>query len=704
MSKISWKIDGMTCSNCALSVQKYLEKEGMKDITVNPITGNAIFSNEHAINKDKLVKGINNLGYQVVFDEINTSKKKKWIKSNKIGFFITLPFTLLLMMHMLHPWIPFHAITNPWIQLYLCIPVFLIGLYFFGKSALQSIRSGVPNMNVLVSIGSVVSFLYSLIGLLYFKNPNDIYFETSASIITLVLLGNYIEEITMQSTQKALSALLKSQKVMANMIAFDEDHQEQIFPIESNQLKTGDLILINTGEKVPSDCKILWGDANVNESILTGESLPVFKTKKDILIGGIVIENGTVKAQVTATGNDTILSGILKMVQKAQSEKPPMQKLADRISAVFVPTVIIISIAAFFINHYIFNIAIDHSLMRAIAVLVISCPCAMGLATPAAISVGLGRAAKLGIFFRNASILESFKHIKQVVFDKTGTLTTGKFDIQKYHTEIDDSTFKSIVCSMEKFSSHPIAKSILQKWNTSAPIRWKKVEEIKGIGIRSEDLEGNIFELGSHQITSSAFDNDLHQIYLLKNKKVIGWIDIKDELRPEAKKVIDWFHQKNIRTILLTGDTEEKAAIVASELGIQTFFSRQSPESKMERIALLNTEAPTAMVGDGINDAAALSKASIGISLSDASQLALQSADVILMNQDLQHLPMALGIGKHTFMTIKQNLFWAFSYNIIAIPIATMGLLTPTFSAMAMGFSDIVLAGISMRLFIKKIN
>lgn len=703
MNKVSWKIDGMTCSNCALSVHKYLEKEGMKDITVNPITGNTVFSNEQTINKERLIKGINNLGYQVLFDDINPSKKKKWIQSNKIGFFITLPFTLLLMMHMFHQWIPFHAISNPWVQLYLCIPVFLLGLYFFGKSALQSIISGVPNMNVLVSIGSIVSFLYSLIGLLYYRNPNEIYFETSASIITLVLLGNYIEEITMRSTQKALGSLLQSQKVMANMIAFDDKHQEQIFPIEGSQLKTGDLLLINTGEKVPSDCKILWGEATVNESILTGESLPIFKTKKDILIGGSIIENGTVKAQVTATGNDTVLSGILKMVQKAQSEKPPMQKMADKISAVFVPTVIVISIVAFFINHYLFNITIDQSLMRAIAVLVISCPCAMGLATPAAISVGLGRAAKAGIFFRNATILESFKHIKQIVFDKTGTLTTGRFDIQNYHSAIDDTIFKSIVCSMEKHSSHPIAKSILQKWNASTFIPWKKIEEIKGMGVRSEDHEGNIFELGSHQMTTSTV-NDAHQIYLLKNKQVIGWIDIKDELRPEAKEVLDWFHKKNIRTILLTGDTNEKAAIVAAELGIKTYFAEQSPEEKMKRMTLLNNEAPTAMVGDGINDAAALSKASIGISLSDASQLALQSADVILMNQDLGNLPMALGIGKHTFMTIKQNLFWAFSYNIIAIPIATMGLLTPTFSAMAMGFSDIVLAAISLQLFIKKLN
>ena len=703
MDKILWKVEGMTCSNCALSIQKFLEKEGMKEVFVNPIGGEVLFINDLDIELNKIKKGIESLGYSIVNETSPTKSKKKLFSTNKQRFWTTLPFTLVLYMHMLHQWIPIHWILNPWIQLIICTPVFLLGMWFFGKSSLMSLKNGVPNMNVLVALGSLLSFVYSLIGMFYFNNSNYLFFETTASIITLVFLGNYLEETTIQSTQKALQKITKSQKVIANMIAFDDKYKEQIFPIENIFLKTGDLILIKTGEQVPIDCKILWGDCSVNESIITGESLPLYKSKKDFLIGGSMVETGIIKAQVTAATKDTVLSGILKMVQNAQSEKPPIQKLADKISAVFVPVVIAISVLAFVLNYFILSTPFDYSLMRSIAVLVISCPCAMGLATPAAISVGLGRAAKKGILFRNASSLENFKNIKQVVFDKTGTLTTGHFDIENFSSTIDENTFKSIVYSIEKYSTHPIAKSIVKKWGTAECIVWKKIEELKGLGMSAEDKEGNLFLLGSTQILKADTNNKSHSIYLLKNNEPIGWIDIKDEIRTEAKSVINWFHSHQISTIMLTGDTLEKATIVAKELGINNIIAAQSPASKLKTIEELNSTTPTAMIGDGINDAPALAKATIGISLSDASQLAIQHADVVLMNQGLKNLPEALSLGRHTFLTIKQNLFWAFSYNIIAIPIAAAGLLTPTFSALAMGFSDIVLAFISLRLFVKKV-
>jgi len=703
MDKIIWKVEGMTCSNCALSIQKFLEKEGMKEVFVNPIGGEVLFINDLDVELSKIKKGIESLGYSIVNETSPAKSKKNLFSTNKQRFWITLPFTLLLYMHMLHQWFPIHWIVIPWIQLLICSPVFLLGMWFFGRSALLSIKNRVPNMNVLIALGSLLSFVYSLIGMFYFNNSNFLFFETTASIITLVFLGNFLEESTIQSTQKALKKITKSQKVVANMIAFDDKYKEQIFPIDNIFLKTGDLILIKTGEQVPIDCKILWGECSVNESIITGESLPLYKSKKDILIGGSIIETGIIKAQVTSATKDTVLSGILKMVQNAQSEKPPIQKLADKISAVFVPVVIAISILAFMLNYFILSIPFDYSLMRSIAVLVISCPCAMGLATPAAISVGLGRAAKKGILFRNASSLENFKNIKQVVFDKTGTLTTGHFDIENFSSTIDENTFKSIVYSIEKYSTHPIAKSIVKKWGMAECIVWKKIEELKGLGMRAEDKEGNLFLLGSTQILTQETNNQSHNIYLFKNNEQIGWIDIKDEIRAETKSVINWFDSHQISTIMLTGDTLEKATVVAKELGIKNIIAAQSPSSKLKIIEELNSITPTAMIGDGINDAPALAKATIGISLSDASQLAIQHADVILMNQGLKNLPEALSLGRHTFLTIKQNLFWAFSYNIIAIPIAAAGLLTPTFSALAMGFSDIVLAIISLQLFVKKV-
>ncbi len=703
MEKVDWKVEGMTCSNCALTINKYLQKEGLQDVAVNPISGSVSFTKNDAIEITRLKKGIDSLGYHVIDGEKKETVKESFLSNNKKRFLFTLPFTLVLMMHMLHKWLPLHWLMNPWIQLSICLPVFITGMWFFGRSAIKSLQNGMPNMNVLIALGALASFAYSLTGTLLNLGPDYLFFETTASIITLVFMGNYLEDVSVQSTQRAIKSLAKSQRVMANMIAFDDEHKEQIFPLENTQLRTGDLVLIKNGEQVPVDCKILWGECMVNEAIITGESIPVAKNKKDTLIGGSVLENGIVKAQVTATGKDTVLSGILQMVQNAQAEKPPMQKMADKISAIFVPVVTGIAILTFFINFIFFDISTGTSLMRAIAVLVISCPCAMGLATPAAIAVGLGRAAKNGILFRNASSLESFKTIKQVVFDKTGTLTTGDFVIAGYETSVDKERFKTIAYSLEKFSNHPLAKAIIYEWKTNDIIRWAGIEEIKGMGIKATDRDGNVFMAGSFKILPGNFTDTNHNIYIVENDRLIGWIDVKDEIRKEAKDVINWLHAHNIKTVLLSGDRKEKAMLVADELGIENVIAEQSPLQKLDIIAALNNETPTAMVGDGINDAPSLAKATLGIALSDSSQVAMQSADVILMNYGLRNLPKALGLGKHTYITIKENLFWAFFYNIIAIPIAAFGYLSPTIAALAMGLSDVVLAANSVRLFVKKV-
>ncbi len=702
MEKVDWKVEGMTCSNCALTVSKFLQKEGMQDIKVNPLNGAVSFTKKENTEIAKLKTGIDSLGYRVI-DGTTVKNEKGFLSNNKQRFLATLPFTLVLMLHMLHKWFPVHWLMDPWIQLSLCLPVFIVGMWFFGRSALKSILNGMPNMNVLIALGALASFVYSLTGIVLNLGSEYLFFETTASIITLVFFGNYLEETSVQSTQRAIRSLARSQKVMANIIAYDDQHKEHVFPIENTMLKTGDLILIKTGEHVPIDCKILWGDCTVNEAIITGESLPVFKEKKDTLIGGSILDNGIVKAQVTATGKDTVLSGILEMVQHAQSEKPPMQKMADKISAIFVPLVIGIALFTFIVNFYAFHIPGGASLMRSIAVLVIACPCAMGIATPAAIAVGLGRAAKKGILFRNASSLESFKTIRQVVFDKTGTLTTGSFIITAYKSFIAEDEFKQLTQAMHKFSNHPLSKAIASEWKGSRHIHWKNIREVKGIGIRAEDSNGNVYESGSYKILpTNTVDND-HNIFILKNKELIGWIDAKDEIRKEAALVIKWLQDQNIKTILLSGDRKNKCISVAKELGIDEVIAEQSPQQKLEHIISLTAQMPTAMVGDGINDAPALAKATLGISLSEATQIAIQSADVILMNHGLKNLPEALGLGRHTYLTIKQNLFWAFLYNVVAIPVAALGLLTPVFGALVMGLSDVVLGLNSVRLFVKKV-
>ncbi len=701
MEKVEWKVEGMDCTTCALNIHKYLEKKGMKNIRVNFATGNVSFDINGQFNEKEIATSINGLGYEVAEHKIQSEKRKPFLSTHIERFWFCFPFTALLMLHMI-PGIHIHWLMNHWVQFGLTIPVYFVGMSFFGKSAWKSIRNRMPNMNVLIAIGATAAFFYSLYGSVTGQAEQFMFYETAAAIITLVFLGNYLEEASITSTQRELNKLAKSQKVMANMIAFDDEHKEQIFPIENTELRVGDLILIKSGEQVPIDCKILWGDAYMNEAIITGESVPIHKYARDTMIGGSFITDGTVKAQVIAVGNDTVLSGILNMVKQAQGEKPPVQQLADKISAVFIPIVLGIAVITLTVNWIILN-DFTPALMRSIAVLVIACPCAMGLATPAAIAVGMGRAARRGILFRNATSLETFKDIKQVVFDKTGTLTTGKFKISTFQSQVAEDEFKKIIYSIEKYSNHPIAKAITGEWKTKDEIRWKKIEEVKGLGMKAADAEGNTWWAGSYKVAAALTNEDTHNIYLLKNDTLLGWIDVKDETRPEAKAVIDYLHSKQIETILLSGDRLARCNQLAAELGIMTVIAEQSPEQKLDKITELNSISPTAMVGDGINDAPALAKATIGISMNDASQIAMQSAQVVLMNHGLKNLPTALGLGKHTYITIKQNLFWAFAYNVVAIPVAAFGLLTPTVGALVMGMSDVVLAVNSVRLFIKKV-
>jgi len=713
MESVQWKVDGMSCTNCALSIHKYLQTKGITEPKVNFMEGEVQFDMPENVTKETIIKGIQGLGYKVRGQE-EAGAKKKWLDNNGERALFSFVFTLPLLIHML-PGVHIHWLMNPYVQLGFTLPVFIVGMGYFGKSAWHSIRGGIPNMNVLVAIGALASFGYSLYGTLMELGVGFAYYETTATIITLVFFGNYMEDASIQSTQRALKDLVKAQKVMANMIVFDENHKEIIFNVESTTLKVGDIILINSGETVPMDSKILWGEANVNESIVTGESVPVQRKKNELLLGGSTIQDGSLKAYVTAVGDDTVLANILKMVKAAQGEKPPVQILADKISAVFVPLVLSIAVATLVLNYFFAhnalgeNIGFGESMLRAIAVLVISCPCAMGLATPAAIAVGLGRGARNGVLFKNAKSLETFKDIKQVVFDKTGTLTTGHFSVAQF--KILDGTseadFKSLVYALEKYSNHPIAKCISLEWKTNTAINWAKIEEVKGMGIKATDKEGNQYWAGSFKtLVDQNYKEDSHNIYVQKNNQLIGWIDVEDEIRPDAKLVIETLHQQGVHTILLSGDRQSKCDKIGKALGIQEIIGEQSPADKLTQLDNFVKKYPTAMVGDGINDAPALAKATIGISLSNASHIAIQTAQVILMNQGLKNLPMALGLGKRTYETIKENLIWAFSYNIIAIPIAALGLLGtwgPTYGALIMGLSDVVLALNSLRLFKKKL-
>ncbi len=697
---IECKVDGMTCGNCALTITNYLSKQGAKNAVANASTGDVSFTIEDETKVDSLFAGIEGLGYKIKADthadELSHSSMKPFLITSIL-------FWIPLMAHMFSNWAPLH---NPFVQLILTLPVYGIGVYYFGVSAIRSLRNGIPNMDVLVFIGSSAAFFYSIIG--WYLHPDHaheyLFFETTASIITLVLAGNFLEEYSVRSTASSIKDLMKYQKTKAKIIFTDSIGKETIQEIDNEFVKVNDVLQVNTGDKIPVDGEIIVGKGMLDESMMTGESLPVLKSISENVIGGTILHEGSIRMKAIAVGSGTALANIIKLVNQAQASKPAMQRLADKISAIFVPTVIAIAILTYVVNHYYLQLSVEISIMRSIAVLVISCPCAMGLATPAAVMVGLGRAARNGILIKGGDTLEKFKDIKQFVFDKTGTLTTGKLIIDTFSSTLSDDEFKAIVVSLEQHSSHPIAKSILANWTIENTISFTNIEEEKGIGIHASDLENNIWTIGSYRILNEKTDEKRHDLYLLKNKLLVGWIDLKDELREGTKEVIATLNNEGYKTILLSGDRKEKCERIASELNIQEVYSEFLPHEKMQQLDALMAISPTAMVGDGINDAPSLAKATIGISLSDATHIAMQSANVILLKNNLSNLPMAIGLGKHTFMTIKQNLFWAFFYNVIAIPVAAAGLLTPTWGAAIMGLSDVVLIINSLRLRYKKVG
>jgi len=702
LKKITLNVEGMTCANCALGIKKQLEKKGLEDVIVNFSTGEASYVNTPKVNLEEVTASINSLGFKVV-DEILEEEGLSLIEKK---FYFSLIFTIPLFLHMFfgHDFI----LNNVWVQLALCTPVFLVGLSHFGKSALGSLRTGIPNMDVLIVIGISSAFGYSLYGTMaYLGMPeahNFLFYETAATITTLVLLGNVLEHRSVKQTTTAIKELNQLQKTEAKRLL----PNGEIELVDYNDLKEGDVLQFNAGDKVAVDGQIIWGGAIINEAMISGESKPLIKTITHKVIGGTIIEDGSIRIKAEKVGNDTVLSKIIELVKNAQQDQPEIQKLGDKVSGVFVPVVIGIASLTFIITYFVLDYALQQSMMQSIAVLVISCPCAMGLATPTAVMVGIGRAAKKGILIKGGSTLEQFAVAKNIVFDKTGTLTTGNFIIEKtkLYALVSEQEIKDILFSLEQHSSHPIAKSIVNYLSADAtPFELVDVKEIKGRGLEAKDAIGNQYQLGSYRLVEGLSEVEAHSIYILKNREIIAGVDIQDELKANVAATIALLNQQNLNTVMLSGDSEEKCNLLAAEIGIQTVYGQQLPDEKLNRIDALQKIAPTVMVGDGINDAPALAKASVGISLSNATQIALQTAQIVLLNdKDLSQVYEAYLISKHTLKTIKQNLFWAFAYNIVTIPIAAFGFLNPMIAALAMAFSDLIVIGNSIRLKRKKLS
>lgn len=703
LKDIAWNVEGMTCSSCARTVTRFLEKQGMKDVFVDFASGAVKFQSTNTTDVDSLSAGIQRLGYRVKSMGPAASAWSDAIYSLEAKFYVSLVFTIPLLLHMV---LPIAWLHNHLVQMLLCLPVFLTGLFHFGRSALGSLRAGVANMDVLIFTGSTAAFIYSLIGTFYYQNPDYLFFETSASIITLVLLGNLIEKRSVTRTRSAVAALTRLQPQHAKRIDFyGEAAFEVITTVDQTEIDVGEYYLVNSGDKIPADGVVTWGKGMSDESMISGESAPVAKQLGDRVIAGSILQEGNLKLLATAVGNNTTLSHIIEMVNDAQRNKPNIQRLADRVTAIFVPVVLMISIITFLASYFIFDLSFQRSLMSSIGVLVVSCPCAMGLATPTAVMVGIGRAAKKGILIKGAQTLETLPSIKTMVFDKTGTLTTGQFRINRVHCEtVDENELMTILVSLEKYSSHPIAVSLVTLLKQHAAFTLSDITEHKGVSIAGKDAHGNRYEAGSFKIAASFTKDQSYNVYVLKNDQLAGMADIGDEIRSEAKAALQELRNEGIYTVMLSGDREETCARVAQQLGIDRWHAQKSPSEKLQIIHELQNTAPVAMVGDGINDAPALSAATIGISLSHATSTAVDSAQIILLHNNLGLLPEAYKISRHTLLTIRQNLFWAFCYNLVAIPIAAIGWLRPIVGAASMAFSDVMVIGNSLRLRTKKLS
>ncbi|MEM6724643.1 MAG: cation-translocating P-type ATPase [Bacteroidota bacterium] len=699
--QIEWKVEGMTCANCAKSITRFLENKQLNKVEVNFATKEVSFEVIESQEIESLKSGIAGLGFQVVGEQ---SSQLFWTLERK--FLFTLFFTLPLFLHM---FLPHGPLDDPWVQLALCIPVFLMGVYHFGRSAWHSIQMGIPNMDVLIFIGSSAAFGYSLAGNLLQLGPDYLFYETTAMIITLVLMGNLIESKAVKRTTSSIDALKGLQAEYALKLFSDG----QLKKTPTAKIKVGDILQVNLGDAVPVDGMILEGTALIDESMLTGESVAVKRIPGDSVVGASIIKDGQIKIQVTHTGRETVLNQIISMVKKAQAEKPDIQRLADKISAIFVPVVLIISLLTFLISWGVVGIEVRQALLNSIAVLVISCPCAMGLATPTAVMVGVGRAARNGVLFKGGQTLELLAGIRHFIFDKTGTLTTTTPKLSDWESfnGLGEQSARQIILELEQHSSHPLANSIRSAIQSEGlnieASSLLDIQEIQGQGILGTNKQGQTLRIGHSGFAlnqADQFESDDTRIWLSKDFKPLAAFRIEEALHPESQSVIQALKQDRISTYLLSGDRLEKTKKIAAELGIQEYYAEQSPAQKLEQIERLNTSHQAAMIGDGINDAPALAKATIGISMNQASAAAIQSAQVVLMGNSIKNLPFARQISQKTVRTIKENLFWAFSYNIVAIPLAALGFLNPMWAALFMAFSDVVVIGNSIRLNFRKLN
>lgn len=715
MGKITFHIDGMHCASCAVRIEGALKDEAtVDDATVNYALAQATIQTSSE-KPDAFYKIVEDEGYRVRLassasdmKDAETSEVKAARKKAAVAFLLAAPVFMISMFGIEIPGIFLGISASRWVEaLVTTVVVFGPGLGFH-KIAFQQLKRKAANMDSLISMGTLTALIFSWWSML---RHGHVYFETAAVITALILIGRHMEALSKGRASQAISRLLELGAKEAHRLLENGETED----VGVEKLKVGDRILVKPGEKMPLDGEVIDGSTTVDESMLTGESLPVKKAVGDPVYGATLNQKGALTVNITVESKGSVLAKIVKMVEEAQQQKAPVQRLADRVSGIFVPVVIGIAILTFVVWLLVTG-ELETALIPAVAVLVIACPCALGLATPTAILVGTGRAASKGIFIKSGEALERGKHIDVIMLDKTGTITMGKPAVTDViPAGIDEPELISMAASIEAQSEHPLSLAMVSKakdLGLKTENNVKDFASVTGKGVQGsiddthirigrrafvEEIAKVTDELGAQATSLEGEAKTV--VFVSKDATCVGLIAVADPLKESARATIEQLHALGMKTAMITGDNKKTADAIANEVGIDTVYAEVFPEDKLDIVKKAQSEGNTvAFVGDGINDAPALTQADLGIAMGTGTDIAIESGQIVLVGGDPEKIPASVRLSRRTFGTIKQNLFWAFFYNALGIPLAALGILNPMIAAGAMAFSSVSVLLNSLRL------